>query len=642
MIFKKTFLVFFKNKVLSVCTILYTALSTLIMGGYGAFLLLHKGDPEMGVSDGSLYFLSFALRFSLITLIFFMFIAYEFFTRAKRDAALEWIAAAPNGLWKLYGNQLAVMAAVDMVVALPPALLQLLFYGLNHTAYVPYLFFALKCVFVYLFLTPFAGICIAMVASLLTKRIVSYLLMLLFALLGSGYASDLYASAYEITRIDLSNLVRLLEIMPPSMKYEPSNFYGYSLRGFQITAIFFWVFLCLAVTVALLLRHTRARVRVGVVLPCGLIAASCLILTVLPASTMTQTVYGPKDDGVYYSSDMERDIDAQYRVTSYDMVLKFGRQLTAEVAMAVDSTALDTYPMTLYHGYQLKSVTDEKGESLRYTREGDYLTVENNSSGSLREIRLAYVGYSSIFYSNSQAVYLPGSFPYYPQPGFHTVFSTAYEAYEKNVLSQPTQFRIAIKAPYRVYSNLAESNEVFTGTTDAPTLLSGFIDTLEIGGSRIIYSVFHELTRAEIEERFAESKVFENPEFRGKTVFLIPRSRYTIRELAYIFDDSILTLGSDVIASSYFRQKIPTRKISLENTLEAYEKFGEDFLTYEGSPEDEAYYANLYALEQYYGREKLEEICRAFLLDDQDRRTDLEFVEDLAKKLPQTREGEEN
>lgn len=137
---------------------------------------------------------------------------------------------------------------------------------------------------------------------------------------------------------------------------------------------------------------------------------------------MTQTVYGSKDDGAYYSSDMEREIDAQYRASGYDMVLKFGRQLTAEVAMAVDSPNLEAYPMTLYHGYQIKSVTDDTGEPLRYTRDGDYLTVENNPSGSLREIRLAYAGYSSTFYSNSQAVYLPGSFPYYPQPGFHTVF----------------------------------------------------------------------------------------------------------------------------------------------------------------------------------------------------------------------------
>ena len=79
------------------CVILYSILSTLIVGGYGFFLLTNKGSPELGIGDGSLYFLSFALRFSLIALVVFMFIGYEFFTRAKRDASLEWITATQTG-----------------------------------------------------------------------------------------------------------------------------------------------------------------------------------------------------------------------------------------------------------------------------------------------------------------------------------------------------------------------------------------------------------------------------------------------------------------------------------------------------------------------------------------------------------------
>lgn len=633
---KKTFSLFSKNKTLMTCVILYSILSTLIVGGYGFFLLTNKGSPELGIGDGSLYFLSFALRFSLIALVVFMFIGYEFFTRAKRDASLEWITATQNGLWKLYLSQFAVMAAVVLVATIPQALLQAVFYSVNQTAYPAYLLFALACVFVYLFLTPLAGVCIALAASLLAKRIVSYLLMLLFAVLGSGYATNLYEAAYEIARIDLSNVARLLEIMPPSMQYEPSAFYGYSLRGFQIAAIFFWISLSFAVAAFLLVRHKRISVRAGAVLPCGLAAVACLIWTVLPASTMTQTVYGSKDDGAYYSSDMEREIDAQYRASGYDMVLKFGRQLTAEVAMAVDSPNLEAYPMTLYHGYQIKSVTDDTGEPLRYTRDGDYLTVENNPSGSLREIRLAYAGYSSTFYSNSQAVYLPGSFPYYPQPGFHTVFSTRCDGYEKNTLIQPAQFRIEIKAPYQVFSNLRESDGIFSGNTEAPTLLSGFIDSFEMQGSKIVFSVFWELTRDEIKERIAEIDLFENPELKGKSVFLIPRTRYENRELAFVFDDSLVSAGISNIPGSNFRQKIPTRKIGLANLLENYEEFEADFLTREGSPEDKAYYAGLYALEQYYGREKLEELCRKFLLDDADQRTDMDFVIELAGALPRS------
>lgn len=50
-------------------------------------------------------------------------------------------------------------------------------------------------------------------------------------------------------------------------------------------------------------------------------------------------------------------------------------------------------------------------------------------------------------------------------------------------------------------------------------MLSGFIDSFEMQGSKIVFSVFWELTRDEIKERIAEIDLFENPELKGKSVF---------------------------------------------------------------------------------------------------------------------------
>ena len=88
--------------------------------------------------------------------------------------------------------------------------------------------------------------------------------------------------------------------------------------------------------------------------------------------------------------------------------------------MKLEGPPLSQYPFTLYHGYQVAKVTDETGDALPFTREGDYLTV--TPQGELSSLTVEYAGSSPMFYSGSQGVCLPGCFPYYPWAGYRKIF----------------------------------------------------------------------------------------------------------------------------------------------------------------------------------------------------------------------------
>ena len=68
----------------------------------------------------------------------------------------------------------------------------------------------------------------------------------------------------------------------------------------------------------------------------------------------------------------------------------------------------------------MAKVTDETGDALPFTREGDYLTV--TPQGELSSLTVEYAGSSPMFYSGSQGVCLPGCFPYYPWAGYRKIF----------------------------------------------------------------------------------------------------------------------------------------------------------------------------------------------------------------------------
>lgn len=624
---KNTWLLFIRNKVLLISTICFSLLSAgvcMAMGVY--FTRPYMGHREM---TGVLH-LNFVLVFSAIFLLFFMFIAYEFFMRAKACGFQECLTSTSAGEVKVIARQLLVISCVPLVSACLVAITVIVTYFLDITKNPDFLLFSIRAVLHYLFLVPLAGIFFALLASRIKRRSAAYVMMILFAILNLGYISALYDSLYQMTGIDCAPFMRLFAMTPNVMQYVPDEYYVVPLCSYQYFAIFFWIFLSVACTLFLLQKNHTFRKFVAP----SAVAAGCVVLfvlTILPASDMSMEVFGEKSDWDYYTVDNQKHEDAGYGVTQYDMNLKLGRQLKANVSMSLSDSGLPEYKMTLYHGYKLQKVFDQAGNPLDYHREGDYITVKN--PGGLTKINLQYSGYHSVFYSNSQAVYLPGMFPYYPIPGFEEIYVD--NSYVMEPPKETSLFLVRVQAPYHVYSNLHGDQNSFAGESNGVTLISGFLTELQSDDLYYLDSALN-TTQEDKVNLLRESGVASMPEVAGKKIIAMPHYvQYQTERGNIFFSDHILTVMPSSIKEDWMYHNMPEEKRLLSECLEYMpeEGFDEEFLddlkNYNISRDVRMMelFQKLVQLQSYCDTEELSSACMAFLADSSDVRSPVEFID---------------
>ena len=119
---------------------------------------------------------------------------------------------------------------------------------------------------------------------------------------------------------------------------------------------------------------------------------------------------------------IETSLDEQksrtWQVKAYELTVNLGRMLDVEAVLTLDAEADTKFCFTLYHGYQVKSVTSlTKDVSVSFTQGKDLLVVQTDRPTNQLKILISYSGYANRFYANSQAAMLPGWFAWYPMAG---------------------------------------------------------------------------------------------------------------------------------------------------------------------------------------------------------------------------------
>jgi hypothetical protein len=141
------------------------------------------------------------------------------------------------------------------------------------------------------------------------------------------------------------------------------------------------------------------------------------------------------------------DNPKEFAITAYKMDLTVSNELHATVELTVDDPNLETYDFTLYHGYKLKSVGSADGQPLPFEREGDYITV-SPPSGTER-LLFHYSGKSPKYFTNRQAIALPGYFAYYPKAGRQEIWSQANNnSYVIDLPSTDSEYTVTIHQQY--------------------------------------------------------------------------------------------------------------------------------------------------------------------------------------------------
>lgn len=266
-------------------------------------------------------------------------------------------------------------------------------------------------------------------------------------------------------------------------QWAPDSQYGLQIEDIRLFLLLFWMLLIFSVL--LWISRDRKKRTVGVV--CMVLSIGALILSNRQASIYRQDESwdGIFADFTYYEVDgLESltDDEEEYFIEKYDMKINLNNQLEVSGHLKLTSPeARDEFVLTLYHGYRIKKITSEDDVHLSYERDKDRILLKFSQKITDCDIEIEYTGYSGKYYSNAQAVMLPGYFPWYPMYGDRQIFiqypyyngGNGYNPYNR---IEPAEITLEIDAACDFVTNLEKKTEnVFVGTSDSISIIGGNI-----------------------------------------------------------------------------------------------------------------------------------------------------------------------
>lgn len=475
-LYKAFLLVFLRSKNLSIP---YFALLVLIPAyfvfGLYIYLFLLQSDKVFNV----ILWLTLP---SIFIIAFFVYISYELTAKMHYNHMTEYFKTYTRGLWKTYA---AILLCLLTVVAIPSLMFSafaLFIYFFSGVQYSPFLQHLIKLCVLYFGLSYVIGIMLgtAMAAKLKTKRLAVYSLTVIFMLLNTTFPEVpfkipyLLFNSYKAERI-LYYIKDFVTVVPREIGnfYAIDPIYGFPMEPIRwILAVFWIVFpLILICTEIFRGKAKRAMITAGflvVLVGVGLFSvrgSTLLMDNRLDSYANADPIYYLDKPEVYFENS-----PAGFRIEEYKMNLTISNELHAEVEVTLDNPYLDGYEFTLYRGYILKSVYSED-RKVPFTREGDYISLGSLDGAS--KLVFKYFGKSPKYYANSQAVALPGYFPYYPKPGRTPVWDKGRYGYVINISPYESIYTVDIRSNLEIFCNLPGGNNSFQGRSNGLSLFAG-------------------------------------------------------------------------------------------------------------------------------------------------------------------------
>lgn len=608
--------------------------------------------------DAALGALDIPLKFSLASFAVFSFLAFEMsykLRRYKLDECMNTVAHAKRKIFLAQGVIFVVIILIFFAFFNIWSLLLFIKYRNFNCWHGKFIIQTVLNMLLSHFFVPCCAAAMGMSASLLFRRINGCLGLVLFVLLGSPLSNYLGEMLYEFSRnvsINIFPLLRLFDIFPPALNYQPVYAFGQSVLPYRWLTALFWLLLSLFV-ISLKTGERNRRFRVAPAVFASL-ALAFIVVSQLPASRVIVGSDDPKYSMEYgdkeyyykaydfYSDDYDEDgankewanFEKEFDVTDYDLEIKVGNNLHVRAAITVDKPNLEKYDFTLYHGYKISSVRDGDGNKLHFKQDGDRFTVFNPERKSLDRIVLKYSGFSTQYYSNLQGLFLPGYFPYYPHSSSLPVYNMGMGEIYRFVLDKPTHFRVKVDSNQTVYSGLEQTGKnEFEGKTTGVTLVSGLYDCYEKDGVKMVYPYLHfycgqEKQRAKFFDKYRSTETLPD---NIKTVIIIPSIESSGGYTGYCqFDNYLVSKEILQIDEDYKNQSIEPWKFDVYQNYMNYANGNEstrEFMRENGSEEGYSTYDFIQYINRVGEEEALKRMSK-YLNDHNDRRTVSEFYAD--------------
>lgn len=502
-------------------------------------------------------YLSQSQNLGMIGFLFFSFMSYEYMFNTKRVGLEETLSTIKNGKFKVLLSKLLLLFVLIIAFALVILIYNAITYYSYNIHCAPFLLHIVKNIVLNILFVALIGALFGVLLSQYLKRVSAYIIMLIVSLIISPFFNEI-ALSLSLSYTEIYTFLDIFKILPPDLNWICDSLYGLSIEMIRWNIAYLWI--CVMSGIILLkFAHKRNYI----------IRCVCVLLIVLSIVNLTSYLFGNhdsvvrKDDRVngvlfgdsYYWKEHENKIkEADYKVVKYDMTLDINRNMSAVVDITIEpSTSINTYSFTLYRGYTITSVTDESGNFLPYTRDGNYFDINKRFENEDTTITIKYEGTGNRFYSNSQGVALLGYFPYYPMAGHLKLWDQYTNSLYVNTNFETKEFNIVINSPLNIVSNLKKTgNNNFSGMSTTASLLGGFIAEDNKEGYNYTYSPVgkmdnYDFSGLEADWQKIRTLIGETRDlsFKNKKIMFVPLtiigSSDAYNEYFVMLDDHILT-----------------------------------------------------------------------------------------------------
>ena len=589
--------------------------------------------------EGAFLLLSQSLLLANFTFVVFLFLSFEYFYAVKKSNLLEVLQSTRFGTFKLYSSQFLVMLLLNVVSVLSFTLYNVVayfYYGFEMSGFLMHI---LLNMFLNFFMMQVVAILIGLVLALVFDRIVAYMIAILFLFSGSWIFEEIVMSTLVATGGFLFPIHDFFSFSLPALRWETNFHIGFSILPYRFWLLIIWIII---LTSIILIRLTkRQKVHIILIVTSFVVLVPSVYFYLQPVSrqVLNLSPAGSLRYDYYHYKGKEIQVkEANFNVLTYDLKVIVGNQLNVVATLTVDEL-LSEYYFTLYHRYVISNITDQAGETMEFSQQGDHFIVYNEVE-NLEAIIIYYTGYSPRFYSNKQGMVLPGFFPYFPHAGHQLVFDYQLEDFELVMLDQEAHFNVIITGVDNVFSNLEQiCDNHFSGYATSVTLISGFLNSQVIDDITVVYPFLnhmefnHNLNIRHVHyfiNDFGDSDTIQ-------TIIILPN--LSLRHMTnVVHGDHITTRGLVDLATFLYESLINPNKYLLYWYIDLYLNDRESFyeiVYWDLSSDIFDYYQQALMMQERIedmGLELFLELAFSYIEDDTDERSIGEFLIDLEKE----------
>ena len=520
-------------------------------------------------------YLTDSLKLGEFGVLYFALAGYELTSMLRKLGGQECLSAIPGAQCGLLFSH--ILTLLPLLAAWSAVIFggQAICYFRQGLDYPPYLLHCLLAVILYCLLPGLDGLllgaCLEQVG-----RPAAYGTIMLAVLLSSSVCDELFAGG-SLFGVSPMAVFDWFYLTVPNGNWTADASYGVPMELCRWCLAVFW---CLVLTAVLLWQYRRDGGRAVSIAAAVLLAAALLCAARFALRGEDDLLLKDSRPGGILSSEYQYRADhptvelgaADFSVEEYDLKLTAKGALKVSATVKLSRDDLREYRFTLYHGYEVLSVTDERGEALSFTRDGDFLDI--SAPDGAKTFTVHYNGKGWKYIANAQAITLPGYFPYYPIPGHLALWA---DGSAQSVTGlPPARFRVEAATPQTVFSNLPKTGRnQFEGVAETATLYAGLIDETERGGVSYICSPVgrEQVESIDLErtERLWQEWCETTGETRtldlvGKKVFIQPDTISNCgkgdSESVVVFDDHILLANMnstpETICAYYLLKSLPS------------------------------------------------------------------------------------